>query len=74
MKYLSSLMVLATLLFTLVDVVGVAYFWGLTIDPLVFMSVILVVGLCIDYSVHIAHTFMITKGMKANKEDTTSCR
>ena len=41
---------------------GVLYFWGLTIDPLVCMGVIVVVGLCVDYSVHIAHAFHAAEG------------
>ena len=54
--------VLACVVLTLVDVVGFIYFWGLTIDAIVCVSVVLVVGLCVDYSAHIAHAFLVSKG------------
>ena len=41
---------------------GIAYFWGLTIDPIVCMCVVVVIGLCVDYSVHIAHAFRDATG------------
>ena len=43
---------------------GIAYFWGLTIDPIVCMCVIVVIGLAVDYSVHIAHAFRDAKGRR----------
>ena len=54
--------VLACVTLTLVDVVGFIYFWGLTIDAISCVSVVLVVGLCVDYSAHIAHAFLVAKG------------
>ena len=45
-----------------VDVTGYIYYWGLTIDTVSCMSVVLVVGLCVDYSAHIAHAFIVEKG------------
>ena len=42
---------------------GILYFWGLSIDPLVCMGTVLVVGLCVDYSVHIAHAFSDAEGL-----------
>ena len=46
---------------------GIAYFWGLTIDPLVCMGTVLVVGLCVDYSVHIAHAFADASGTSGER-------
>ena len=54
--------VLSCVTLTLVDVVGFIYFWGLTIDAISCVSVVLVVGLCVDYSAHIAHAFLVAKG------------
>ena len=54
--------VLSCVILTLVDVIGFIYFWGLTIDAIVCVSVVLVVGLCVDYSAHIAHAFLVSKG------------
>ena len=56
------LMVFVCVAFTLVDVVGALHFWGATIDPLSSVSIILAVGLCIDYPAHIAHSFLVAKG------------
>ncbi len=49
-----SASVLVTLSMTLVQVVGFVYFWGLTLDVSVCMSLVINVGLAIDYSLHIA--------------------
>lgn len=54
--------VLSCVTLTLVDVVGFIYFWGLTVDAISCVSVVLVVGLCVDYSAHIAHAFLVSKG------------
>ena len=56
------LMVLVTVAFTMVDVIGMVYFWGLTIDTITCMAFIVIVGLCVDYSAHIAHAFRVAKG------------
>ena len=54
------LMVLSCVALSLVDVVGVIHFWGLTIDTISCISVVLVVGLCIDYSAHIGHAYIVS--------------
>jgi predicted RND superfamily exporter protein len=41
---------------------GYMHFWGLTIDVVSSIIVIISIGLCVDYSAHIAHTFLTTKG------------
>ena len=45
-----------------VDVGGCMYFWGLTIDTVTSINLIVAIGLTVDYSAHIAHTFMVTPG------------
>ena len=45
---------------------GYIFYWGLTIDTVSCMSVVLVVGLCVDYSAHIAHAFIVEKGKKGH--------
>ena len=49
------ILVLATVLLTLVDLIGFLHFWGITIDIISCINVILAVGFCVDYSCHIAH-------------------
>ena len=53
------LLILGCVLFTMIDVVGVIYMVGLTIDPFSLASIIIGIGLSVDYSVHIAHAFII---------------
>ena len=59
--------ILGCVLFTMVDVVGITYFLGLTIDPFVLISTIVGIGLSVDYAAHIAHTFAITKGTRKER-------
>ena len=47
---------------TLIDVMGYMHFWGLTIDVVTSIIVIISIGLCVDYSAHIAHAFLTSKG------------
>ncbi|CAM9184613.1 unnamed protein product, partial [Scytosiphon promiscuus] len=50
--------------FTIVDVLGIMYFWGLSIDTIAVINLVLAVGLSVDYSAHIAHSFMIKTGTR----------
>merc|ERR1712130_379716 len=47
---------------TLVDVVGTLHFWDVTIDVISCVNIILATGLCVDYSVHLAHSFSVAPG------------
>jgi Niemann-Pick C1 protein len=57
-----TVLVLACVGLTLVDVIGMLFFWGITIDTISCMCIVLVVGLCVDYSVHIAHAYNVADG------------
>eukprot|EP00095_Tigriopus_kingsejongensis_P005354 maker-scaffold34_size539781-snap-gene-1.9 protein:Tk05354 transcript:maker-scaffold34_size539781-snap-gene-1.9-mRNA-1 annotation:"hypothetical protein DAPPUDRAFT_306990" len=56
------LMVLSCICLTLVDMVGFLHFWGLTIDTISCINIVLAIGLCVDYSAHIAHAFIVEEG------------
>jgi Niemann-Pick C1 protein len=60
-------LVLSCVLFTMIDVTGVTYIWGMTLDPFVFLSIIVGIGLSVDYSAHISHSFIISKGTKRER-------
>ena len=60
-----SLMVFLTVVLTLVDIVGFLHFWDITIDIISCVNIVLAVGLCVDYSVHIGHAFIVAKGKKS---------
>ena len=34
------------------------YFWGLYVDTVTSVMLILAIGLCVDYAAHIGHSFM----------------
>merc|ERR1711892_1406909 len=54
----ACILVLGCVLLTLVNVGGFIHFWGLTIDVISCVNLVIAVGLCVDYSAHIAHCFM----------------
>ncbi|XP_050397303.2 patched domain-containing protein 3 isoform X1 [Patella vulgata] len=60
----TCLMVSCCIMFTLVNVGGSMHFWGLTIETVTSIQLILAIGLAVDYSAHIGHTFMTIKGTR----------
>jgi predicted RND superfamily exporter protein len=57
-----SIFVCVSVLLTLVEVGGLMHVSGLTINSVSATFLILAVGLSVDYSAHIAHTFMVSPG------------
>ena len=55
----ASLLVLLMVILSLVDVGGFMHFWGLTIDVVSAVNLIIAIGLCVDYSAHIAHGYLV---------------
>ena len=45
---------------------GFLYFWDVYIDVVVVMLLIMTIGICVDYSTHIAHAYDRTSGNKCN--------
>ena len=43
--------------------------WGLTIDSVAIINLVLAIGLAVDYSCHIAHSFLQTKGTRQERVD-----
>jgi len=52
---------------TLTDIVGFLHFWGVTIDIISCVNIVLAIGLCVDYSVHIGLAYMVAKGSRRDK-------
>ena len=70
----SCIFVLASVLLTIVDTVGLMYFWGLTINITGGTNLVISIGLCVDYSAHIAHAFMVAKGSRNDRmKQTLTC-
>ena len=53
----------------LVNVVGFMHFWGLTIDIVASTNIIISVGLCVDFSAHVAHSFMHNRQVNFSKNE-----
>lgn len=43
---------------------SIRYFWGLSIDTVAVINLVLAVGLSVDYAAHVAHSFMIKTGTR----------
>jgi len=59
-----ALLIISCVLLTLVNVGGFMHFWGLTIDTVSCNNLIIAIGLCVDYSAHVTHRFLVEKGSK----------
>ncbi len=62
-----SLLVLIMVFLSLIDVAGFMHFWGLTIDTVSCVNLIIAIGLCVDYSAHMAHRFLVERN--GSRED-----
>lgn len=67
----SCLIVILCVILSLVDVGGAMYLWGLTIDIVASTNIIISVGLCVDFSAHVAHFFMIQSGTRDERMRST---
>jgi predicted RND superfamily exporter protein len=52
-----SVLVLLMVILSLAEVGGFMHFWGLTIDTVSCINLIIAMGLCVDYSAHVAHRY-----------------
>ncbi|XP_063850802.1 protein patched homolog 1-like isoform X1 [Scylla paramamosain] len=68
---ISSIYVLLCVVLTLVDVMALMTWWGLTIDTVSCINLVLCIGLCVDYSVHIALHFLQIKGSRDERVRVT---
>eukprot|EP00795_Rhopilema_esculentum_P004306 gene4306-20508_t len=57
---------------TNVDVGGMMYFWGLYIDTVTSVMLILAIGLCVDYAAHIGHAFMTANQRTRDERASTA--
>merc|ERR1711915_732265 len=52
---------------TLIDIIGFLHFWNITIDIISCINIVLAIGLCVDYSVHVGHAFIVATGNRKEK-------
>jgi predicted RND superfamily exporter protein len=60
--FLASLLVNVSVLISVVNVVGFVRFWDITIDNVSLCTIVVVVGICVDYPVHVIHGYLIASG------------
>jgi len=51
------------------DILGLMQMWGLTIDSVAIINLVLAIGLAVDYSVHVAHAFLQHPGTRQERTD-----
>jgi len=54
--------VILCILLSIIDVLGMLYWWDITINSITTIYVLISVGLAVDYAAHIAHMFKEAKG------------
>ena len=54
-----TLLVALCVLMTDLFLIGLIYFWGLTLNALVVINIIVAIGTSVDYSAHIAYAYLI---------------
>lgn len=63
----TSLMVGSSVILTMLNITGTLYLWGINIETTSCVILTISVGLVVDYSVHIGHTFMTVAGEKNHR-------
>jgi len=66
----ASAMVIMCVVMVDIDILGLMHMWGLTIDSVTIINLVLAVGLSVDYSAHVAHAFVVAKGTRQERADT----
>jgi predicted RND superfamily exporter protein len=62
-----AIWVIASIILSVVDLVGFMYWWGVTISGVSTIYILISVGLAVDYSAHIAHIFVVSYGSSAER-------
>ena len=70
---LTSFLVFLCVAFTVVNVTGLMYYWGLTIDVVSTIVLVIGVGLSVDYASHVGHSFLVQRGT-SNERTTKALR
>lgn len=67
----TCILVSLCVIMAVLDVGGAVFYWGLTIDTVTTIQLILAIGLTIDYSAHIGHSFMTITGDRNSRVANT---
>ena len=69
-----ALLVLFCVVSTITEVAGFMHLWGLTMNVLTCMTLVISVGLCVDFSAHIVHFFLAASGSRDSRVEATMTR
>ena len=61
------LFVVITMAMIMIGIVGFMHFWNLTLSSVTMIHLIMSVGFSVDFTAHICHAFMVTKGTDRNE-------
>merc|ERR1711871_1023286 len=64
-----TLLVMLCVILVDCDILGLMQMWGLTIDSVAIINLVLAIGLAVDYSAHVAHAFLQTPGTRQERVD-----
>jgi len=64
---LTAGLVFICVVMTVVDILGCMNMWGLAIDNVSVIQLVIAVGLCVDYAAHVGHNFMTQNGELADR-------
>ena len=59
---LISIMTISCVVITIINSIGFIHFWNVKLYFITMTYIVMAVGLCVDYSVHIAYAFLMAKG------------
>ena len=65
----AALLVTLCVAATMAEVAALMHFWGLTIDTVSCIALVLGIGLCVDYAAHVAHAFLATDAGLGKSQD-----
>lgn len=68
---ITSLLVFASIGMTIMNILGLMYYWNVYIDSVSVINVVLALGLAVDYSAHIGHKFMLVTGTRDERVHKT---
>jgi len=66
-NFRATILVMLCVIMVDIDILGLMWLWGLTIDSVAIINLVLAIGLAVDYSAHVAHAFCQTPGTRQER-------
>ena len=63
----ATLLVMLCVVLVDIDILGLMWLWGVSIDSVAIINLVLAIGLSVDYSVHLAHAFATAQGTRQER-------